>query len=278
MTESSSTRGVAGSARKPGKPDFQIYEWPAAYQVAFGRSLRADLAFYEWAFCHLGSGYFRRLSDLGCGTGDLCIELAKRGYSVTGLDASKSMLDFARKESERAGVSCDFTKGCLERFDVVDLADACFCMGGTIHHVVGAMDLGNHLLSVSKAIRPGGLYFFDVLVTREEDEPVELEQEWTVDQGKWSVHGRLSFPAVGADLQRRQRLAELEVMVDEGGRHRMFNDLAPWSIILEGELIAALERHGFALSGWFALPPTPRRRVRKPHLHPSVLCVCHRQS
>ena len=277
MTGSSLTRGVAESPRRPGRPDFQLYEWPAAYQVAFGRSLRADLAFYEWAFRNLGSGDFQRLSDLGCGPGDLCIELAKRGYSVTGLDASESMLDFARTQSERAGVSCSFTKARLEGFKVTDSSDALFCMGGTVHHVVGPMDLESHLLSVNKAVRPGGLYFFDILVTREEDEPVELEQEWAVDQGKWSIHGRFSFPADGADLQRRQRLAELDVTVSDRGRQRIFSDLAPWRIFLESELIAALERHGFVLSGWYAQPPTPRRRVRKPHLHSSVLCVCRRQ-
>ena len=34
--------------------------------------------------------------DIGCGTGRHCIELAKRGYQMTGLDLSEKMLEVAK--------------------------------------------------------------------------------------------------------------------------------------------------------------------------------------
>jgi 2-polyprenyl-3-methyl-5-hydroxy-6-metoxy-1,4-benzoquinol methylase len=46
--------------------------------------------------------------DIGCGTGRHSIELAKRGYSVTGIDLSKSQLDRAREKSSQLGLSIDF--------------------------------------------------------------------------------------------------------------------------------------------------------------------------
>lgn len=49
-----------------------------------------------------------RILDIGCGTGRHAIELTKRGYSVTGVDLSESMLTKAREKAETAGLNIDF--------------------------------------------------------------------------------------------------------------------------------------------------------------------------
>lgn len=46
-----------------------------------------------------------KILDIGCGTGRHDIELAKRGYNVTGIDLSESMLAKAREKAEKAGVN-----------------------------------------------------------------------------------------------------------------------------------------------------------------------------
>ncbi len=46
--------------------------------------------------------------DVGCGTGRHAIELASRGYSVTGIDLSESMLKKAREKAVDSGVNVDF--------------------------------------------------------------------------------------------------------------------------------------------------------------------------
>ncbi|QUH23271.1 methyltransferase domain-containing protein [Methanobacterium alkalithermotolerans] len=49
-----------------------------------------------------------KILDIGCGTGRHAIELAKRGYNVTGVDLSENMLNRARKNASEAGVEIDF--------------------------------------------------------------------------------------------------------------------------------------------------------------------------
>src|SRR6266545_8347446 len=49
-----------------------------------------------------------RVLDVGCGTGRHAIELAKRGYAVTGIDLSPSLLVRAREKAAQAGVSVTF--------------------------------------------------------------------------------------------------------------------------------------------------------------------------
>jgi len=48
--------------------------------------------------------------DIGCGTGRHSIELARRGYKVTGIDLSESQLARAREKAAAAGVQVDFIR------------------------------------------------------------------------------------------------------------------------------------------------------------------------
>ncbi|OGC02591.1 SAM-dependent methyltransferase [candidate division KSB1 bacterium RBG_16_48_16] len=49
-----------------------------------------------------------RILDIGCGTGRHSIELARRGYTVTGIDLSESLLKRAKEKAKEEGVSVEF--------------------------------------------------------------------------------------------------------------------------------------------------------------------------
>jgi SAM-dependent methyltransferase len=51
-----------------------------------------------------------KILDIGCGTGRHAIELAKRGYQVTGIDLSESQLKRAKEKAKEQGVKIDFQK------------------------------------------------------------------------------------------------------------------------------------------------------------------------
>jgi 2-polyprenyl-3-methyl-5-hydroxy-6-metoxy-1,4-benzoquinol methylase len=66
-----------------------------------------------------------KILDIGCGTGRHAIELAKRGYNVTGVDLSGNMLAKAKKKAAAAGIKIRFIKkdarklGFKRSFDLV---------------------------------------------------------------------------------------------------------------------------------------------------------------
>lgn len=51
-----------------------------------------------------------RILDIGCGTGRHSIELARRGYTVTGIDLSESMLERAKNKATEQNLIIDFQK------------------------------------------------------------------------------------------------------------------------------------------------------------------------
>ncbi len=51
-----------------------------------------------------------KILDIGCGTGRHSIELTKRGYKITGIDLSESMLKRAREKASQQGLVIDFQK------------------------------------------------------------------------------------------------------------------------------------------------------------------------
>jgi len=50
----------------------------------------------------------KRILDIGCGTGRHAIELAKRGYDVTGIDLSESQLNRAMEKAKQENVNINF--------------------------------------------------------------------------------------------------------------------------------------------------------------------------
>ena len=59
---------------------------------------------------------YGRVLDLGCGSGIWAVELAERGWQVTGVDFVPKALRRARERAQKAGVELDLVEG-----DVTDL-------------------------------------------------------------------------------------------------------------------------------------------------------------
>ena len=84
-------------------------------------SVRSAVGFMERAL-ELTQG--ASVLDLGCGLGYHAIELARRGYEVTGLDWSDQYLDVARSEAEEGGVAVTFVQGDMARMTFESEFDA----------------------------------------------------------------------------------------------------------------------------------------------------------
>ncbi len=95
-----------------------------------------------------------RVLDAGCGTGRVAIELARRGFSVVGVDADAPMLAAARaKAPELAWLQADLADlqgGPNDEFDLIVLA-------GNVMIFVSPGTEGRVLEQLTARLAPGGL-------------------------------------------------------------------------------------------------------------------------
>ncbi|MBN2099950.1 MAG: class I SAM-dependent methyltransferase [Dehalococcoidia bacterium] len=106
--------------------------------------------------------------DVGCGAGRHAVELARRGYTVTGVDISSGMLAEARKRAEEAGVSVTLVHANAARMQLGRQFDAVICLCEGAFGLLGRGDDALEqplaiLRGVARALKPGARCLFTVL-------------------------------------------------------------------------------------------------------------------
>ncbi len=102
--------------------------------------------------------------DLGCGTGMLTLELARRGYDMTGIDSSPEMLTRAQ-ENERAariGGSVLWLLQDMREFELYGTVDAVISTCDAMNYLISAADMKKCLDLVHNYLIPDGIFIFDM--------------------------------------------------------------------------------------------------------------------
>lgn len=98
-----------------------------------------------------------KVLELGCGAGNMCIELARRGFEVHGVDIAPTAVEWARQNSLKAEIKGTYSVGNV--LELPDLADASFDFvldGHCLHCIVGA-DRVRFFANARRLLRPGGV-------------------------------------------------------------------------------------------------------------------------
>ncbi|HXB40143.1 MAG TPA: class I SAM-dependent methyltransferase [Bacteroidia bacterium] len=103
--------------------------------------------------------------ELGCGTGLHACLLAKKGYTVNGIDLSDVMLDkaAARKKnlSSEIAKNISFDKGDIRSFTNEKKYDAAISLFHVISYMTSDNDLKSAIITAKKHLNPKGLFIFD---------------------------------------------------------------------------------------------------------------------
>lgn len=132
-------------------------------QLYSEKSYLGECDLIEGAVKRYASGIPSTLVDIGCGTGTHSIELAHRGYVVTGVDLSQSMIDQA---SQKAAV-LDCAKrptwicGDAVDFDTGKTFDLGIMMFAVIGYLTTNEDVLKGLRNIRRQLKPGALFVCD---------------------------------------------------------------------------------------------------------------------
>lgn len=122
----------------------------------------------DYAFHLVGDVRGKTVLDLGCGSGENVIPLAKKGAKVTGIDLSPDLINVARRRAEKYGVDADLRVASAYETGLPSRSvDVVFCIA-VLHH----LDIQRAKNEVRRVVKPGGLFIVS--------EPVRFS--WAVKQ------------------------------------------------------------------------------------------------
>lgn len=108
-----------------------------------------------WA--DLASDYGDDILHLMCGTGELSAGLAQRGFDVTGIDVTKSMIYEAEDRIEdQDTLDIEFIQEDARYFKLDKKFDFAFISTGDFHHMTEREDVDSLLAKAYAHLRPGG--------------------------------------------------------------------------------------------------------------------------
>ncbi len=99
----------------------------------------------------------KSILDVACGTGNHAKLLAKKGYSVTGLDKNKRVLQIALRKVPKA----KFKQGDMRYFKLNQKFDAVLCMFTAINYNLTMNDLVKTLNNFRRHLKEEGVIIFD---------------------------------------------------------------------------------------------------------------------
>jgi SAM-dependent methyltransferase len=118
-----------------------------------------------------------RFLDVPSGNGRLCVELARRGYRMSGLDLSEEFLEEARAISSKARLKIDWIAGDMRRIQGESIYDGAFCLGNSFGYLE-YHDMEAFLESLSRALKPNARFILETGIVAEAILPNFKDREW----------------------------------------------------------------------------------------------------
>ena len=102
--------------------------------------------------------------ELGCGTGNITLRLAERGYDMIAVDLSAEMLSEAEKKAEEKNINALFLMQDMREFELYGTVSSVLCLCDSLNYITEDEDMQDVFDLVNNYLDPGGLFIFDLIL------------------------------------------------------------------------------------------------------------------
>ena len=117
-----------------------------------------------------------RLLELGCGAGNVSLQLAQQGYEVVGIDIAPTAIEWAMETAAQAGINAQFLTGNV--LTLAEIEDASFdiALDGRCLHCIIGRDRSQFLQSAYRVLKAEGILAVNTMCNQVPDTPYFQEQ------------------------------------------------------------------------------------------------------
>ncbi len=225
-----------------------VYQHPKYYELAFSwRDIGAEVDVFEEVIRRYSAISVKRMLEVACGSAPHLPELHRRGYEYVGLDLSRDMLTYASARVQNLGASATFIEGDLVDFHLVKKVDFAYILLGSLY-IRSTADLLAHFGSMSRALRPGGLYLLDWCINFSTNE--NHNETWTIEREGITVTTTYSDKLVNAVEQTHEET--ITMVVKDCGKSTTIREVAIRRQICPQEFLSFLtQQNEFEFMGWW---------------------------
>jgi len=127
--------------------------------------------------------------DLCCGVGRHSLELARRGFQVTGVDRTEHYLQQASAQAEKEGLKIEFVQEDMRTFCRLDNFDAVISMFTSFSYFEDPEEDRQVVLNVYHSLKPGGVFLLEMM-GKEVLARIFRESDWHEHDGMLTLQER----------------------------------------------------------------------------------------
>lgn len=208
------------------------YDTPLYYDIIFDADTVVEADFLEAACERYGPALpkngVRRVLEPACGSGRLVLEMASRGWQVTGVDLSSAMLKYARertqnpgKRKQRASQAGLQKRIILKQADIADFrvtgkVDLAHCLVSSFKYLASEGAARSHLQCVVQSLKAGGIYVLGLHLSEYEDRRSSRER-WVGERD--GVQVTCTIEGWPPEVRKRQERVRSRLTVRETDRN-----------------------------------------------------------
>jgi len=226
-----------------------LYKNPKYYEIAFSfRNIPHEVDFFEKAIKKFSKIKVGKVFELASGNSPYLEEWHKRGYEYFGLDLNKEMLDFVKARAKEKSIKATLFRANMNKFSLeIPKVDLVYVLLGSLY-TKSNEEFFQHLDSLSKVLKSGGLYILDGVVWF--NVLSDNKQSWTISKRGIKVKTTFRSSVVNPVTQLFRENIILEIWAD--GKKKQIQSAEIRKLFFPQEFLALIKCHNkFEFLGWF---------------------------
>jgi SAM-dependent methyltransferase len=176
--------------------------------------------------------------DLACGTGSLTLMMARRGWTVWGVDGSEGMISESRKKFVGRELPVTFLQEDMTQLYLPDRVGLVTCFFDSLNHLTSKLDLKATVRRVHSVLVPSGYFIFDV------NNELCFRRLWTrtdmIEHRDFTLVLKNRYNA-----GRRLAHSEASIFFNVGNRFEEYTEVVKERCYTDKELLDVLKHSGF---------------------------------